>query len=244
MIIQKQKPGRLAIILSKLRRKVTRSAGVHYKRSYSQCGEDLIAQYVFEAIGVAKPTYLDIGAHHPTFLNNTYIFYRGGARGVNVEADPALIGHFQRTRPRDVNLNYGIGPEEGSLELHVMSVPTLNTFSADQARRYCEEQGLRIVRKIAVPVQRFEQIVQRYFESAPEFVSLDAEGFDLPILRSIDFGKYRPLVMCVETLTYSKRGEGQKIEEISALMSTAGYMCYADTHINSIYVDEQRWRPG
>lgn len=232
----------LASLVNRIRRKLSRSTGPHYKKSYSQCGEDLIVQFALETMRVTKPAYLDIGAHHPTLLNNTYIFYRAGARGVNVEPDPALIGRFHRARPADVNLNCGIGPEEGTLELHVMSVPTLNTFSAEQAQRYCEEHGFRVMRKVPVPVKRFDQVVSEYFKQAPDFISLDAEGADLPILRSIDFGKYRPRVVCVETLTYSHAGGGRKIEEIDVLMRGAGYMRYADTFINSIYVDEEKWR--
>ena len=71
---------------------------------------------------------------------------------------------------------------------------------------------------------------------------MDAEGVDLAILRSIDFGKYRPCIVCVETLTYSDAGGGRKIGEIDTLMRAAGYMRYADTFINSIYVDEERWK--
>jgi FkbM family methyltransferase len=233
---------RLANLVNRIRRRLSRSAGLHYKKSYSQCGEDLILQFALETMRVAKPTYLDIGAHHPTLLNNTYIFYRGGSRGVNVEPDPALIGRFHRARPGDINLNCGIGPEEGTLELHVMSVPTLNTFSAEQARRYCEEHGFRVLHKVPVPVKRFDQVVKEHFRQAPDFVTLDAEGIDLPILRSIDFGKCRPCVFCVETLTYAEGGGGRKIGEIDTLMLGAGYMRYADTFINTIYVDEERWK--
>jgi len=242
MSASESEAGKLGSVFDRLRRKLARSAGLHHKKSYSQCGEDLIVQFVFEAMRIARPSYLDIGAHHPTLLNNTYVFYRAGARGVNVEADPVLIGRFHRARPADVNLNCGIGPEEGTLELYVMSVPTLNTFSADQARRYREEHGFHVVRKVPVPVKRFDQIVEQYFNRTPDFVSLDAEGFDLPILLSIDFDKHRPQVVCVETLTYSGGGEGRKIDEIGALMRQAGYMLYADTNINSIYVNEERWR--
>lgn len=242
MSMPKSKEGKLAGLMTRVRRKLYRATGVHYKKSYSQCGEDLIVHFALETMRVVKPTYLDIGAHHPTLFNNTYIFYRDGSRGVNVEPDRALIDRFHRARPDDVNLNCGIGPEEGTLELHVMSLPTLNTFSAEQARRYCEEHGLRVLRKVPVPVKRFDQVVDQHLRKAPDFVSLDAEGVDLPILRSIDFARYRPLVVCVETLTYSDGGGGHKIVEIDELMRGAGYMRYADTFINSIYVDEKEWK--
>ena len=59
------------------------------KISYSQCGEDLILKQLFTALGIGKVNYLDIGAHHPTCLNNTYLFYGYGGHGVCVEPDPS-----------------------------------------------------------------------------------------------------------------------------------------------------------
>ncbi len=60
------------------------------KISYSQCGEDIIVDYIFKAIGINKPSYIDIGAHDPHYLNNTYIFSKKGCKGINIEPDPYL----------------------------------------------------------------------------------------------------------------------------------------------------------
>jgi hypothetical protein len=70
-------------VLNKLQR--TRSMG---RTSYSQCGEDLIVRCVFDFMKIPSPTYLDIGAHHPQHLSNTFLFYQQGAHGVNIEPDP------------------------------------------------------------------------------------------------------------------------------------------------------------
>jgi FkbM family methyltransferase len=219
-----------------------RKAGIYYRRSYSQCGEDLILSFVFQTLGITRPRYLDLGAHHPYYLNNTYLFYRRGAHGVNVEADPRFAARLARARPRDVTLNVGVGPESGVLEFHVLSAPTLSTFSVQEAKRYTEQFGHRIERTVKVPICTFGQLVDDYFEAVPDLVSLDVEGLDLPILRSIDLSRHRPLVFCVETISYSETGQGRRIVEIDVLMENSGYLRYADTHINTIYVDEARWR--
>jgi FkbM family methyltransferase len=221
-----------------------RKAGIYYKRSYSQCGEDLIVSFVLETLGITRPRYLDLGAPHPYYLNNTYLFYRRGARGVNVEADPRFAARLARARKRDVTLNVGVGPEAGVLEFHILSVPTLSTFSIQEAKRYTEQFGYRIERTVQVPVRTFGQLVNEYFEAVPDLVSLDVEGLDLPILRSIDLSRYRPLIFCIETISYSETGQGRRIVEIDALMGNSGYLRYADTHINTIFVDEARWRRG
>lgn len=189
-----------------------------------------------------RPYYLDLGAHHPSYLNNTYLFYRCGASGVNVEANPALAVGLRRTRPRDRTLNLGVGPHAAMLDFHIMSVPTLSTFSAEEASRYSKDFGHRIERTVAVEVLTFAQLVDKHCARIPDFVSLDVEGLDLAILRSIDFKQYRPQVFCVETISYSETGHGRRIDEIDSIMESGGYLRYADTHINTIYVDEERWR--
>src|SRR5689334_18987985 len=66
--------------------------GIH---SYSQCGEDIIIDHVFRLRGIPSPSYIDIGANHPYFINNTAMFYERGCRGINIEANPQLLSAFQ-----------------------------------------------------------------------------------------------------------------------------------------------------
>ncbi|MBI1395524.1 MAG: FkbM family methyltransferase [Betaproteobacteria bacterium] len=232
----------MSSLLTRLRRRLLREAGVHYRRSYAQCGEDMIVRFVFDALGVDRPFFLDLGAHHPTYLSNTYALYRGGSRGVNVDASPAAIAAFRRARPRDVNLNVGVGPEAAELVFYEMSEPTLSTFSEAQARRYEADGNAKVTGTRRVPVRTFRELVDEHCERPPDFVSLDVEGLDVAILKSIDFATCRPTVFCVETLTYSSRRQGDRIGEIDDLMVGAGYMRYADTHVNTIYVLETAWR--
>jgi hypothetical protein len=72
-------------------------------------------------------------------------------------------------------------------------------------------------------------------------ISLDAEGFDLEILKSMDFNKYRPQIFCIETLTYTENGTEEKILPIIDFMNQKGYFAYADTYINSIFIDKTIW---
>lgn len=220
-----------------------RRAGIYYRKSWSQCGEDLILRYLFDLLHIARPSYIDIGAHHPWYYNNTYLFYRQGARGVNVEPDPALYAGLRRWRRRDVNLNTGVGPSEAELEFYLMSNRTLNTFSAAEARKYVEQHGQRIVDTRRIRVETFAQTVDTHMGRTPDLVSLDVEGLELDILRSIDFSMHRPHVFCIETLSYAAGdGSGVKNSEIHALMLENGYLLHADTYINSIYVAVSTWR--
>ena len=44
------------------------------KKSYSQCGEDLIVKFIFDILNIKNPSYIDIGAHHPNYISNTALF--------------------------------------------------------------------------------------------------------------------------------------------------------------------------
>src|SRR5947208_479267 len=97
-------------VLAKWRHKKINSEEVGRVASYSQSGEDLVASFLFDYImKLDKPSYMDVGACHPTIHNNTYLFYLRGARGVLVEPNVAMIPSLKETRPGDTVLNIGIG---------------------------------------------------------------------------------------------------------------------------------------
>lgn len=214
----------------------------HWRPSYSQCGEDSILAFIFRSLAIDKPSYLDIGAHHPHMLNNTFIFYTQGGRGINIEPDPDLFPVIARARPKDTNLQIGIGSERGEVPLYVMDVPTLNTFSEREARKYCQESGHRIKKVVPVQVDTISNTINYYNGGVfPDLLTLDAEGMDEIILDSIDFTKTKPLVMCVETLEYTRGGRPQKNSTIAEKLSRDGYFAYADTYINTIFVLRDCW---
>ncbi|WP_126455394.1 FkbM family methyltransferase [Sulfuriflexus mobilis] len=228
-------------ILYRVLGKIKNHIGIDYKKSYSQCGEDLITRHIFDALRIPSPTYLDIGAHHPSFLSNTRIFYDMGSHGVNVEPDPSLIKAFQKERPRDINLNVGIAENTGEIPFYIMNTRTLNTFSENDAK--LAEQGGRVKIKevVNVPVLNINDVIKDNFFGAPDFISLDVEGLDLSILRSLNFSLYRPKVICVETITFSENRQGKKIIEITDFMNDKGYFSYADTNVNTLFVDREIW---
>ncbi len=231
-------------LVSRLRRRfshfASRALGDE-RISYAQCGEDLIVDYVLAMLHVDTVSYLDIGAHHPRYLSNTYYFYRQGGRGVCIEPDPNALSAFQQARPRDVCLPVGIGASPGTADLFLMTTSTLNTFSREEAERYQSYGKERIERVISVEIKTVTQVLEEYFELVPDFVSMDVEGMDLSILKGFDFDRFRPKVFCVETLTYAEDGSEEKISELPSILEQNGYLIYADTYINTIAVDRQAW---
>jgi glycosyltransferase involved in cell wall biosynthesis len=128
---------KLLKLKGKLQRKL---AEIRFRRnndarvSYSQCGEDMIVDFLFMWLGKNKISYLDIGAHHPTWLSNTYSLYKKGQRGILIEPDDDLCQYIRQKRPRDQVLNLAVNTEgDDMMNLYVMTSRTLNTMDKEQA---------------------------------------------------------------------------------------------------------------
>jgi len=215
--------------------------GLLSQRSYSQCGEDLIIRFLLNSIGIERPTYIDLGAHHPTYLSNTKLLYLCGCRGINVEANPALITSFRRHRRRDLNLNVGIVAEEHdgeTVDFYVMNVPAMSTFSLDEVRRLEAETAIRLAKTIPIAVRGVSSVLKQYCDSRfPDLLTVDIEGTDALVVPAIARApvSLRPSVICIETLTYSESGTATKRSDLIEAIVKSGYDVYADTYINTIF---------
>src|SRR5262245_41670593 len=114
--------------------------------SFSQVGEDLIINYLFQSLNIARPSYLDIGTNHPIVGNNTYFFYLRGSKGVCIEPDPQLFRLIRQKRPLDTHINAGVGFETGktNAEFYVFPHPYTgwNHFSRQESEKKHRKTGV------------------------------------------------------------------------------------------------------
>jgi FkbM family methyltransferase len=185
---------------------------------------------------------MDIGAHHPFYLNNTALFYENGSRGINIEPDPSLFRAFVNHRKEDINLNIGISDRQSVLDFYIINDPVLNTFSKEEAESYSKQGDYHIVEQKKIEVDTVGSVLAKQRGGKfPDFITIDAEGVDEIVLKSIDFEQNFPVVICVETISFSNTGKGVKNDNLIAFIQSRGYMLYADTYINSIFVRKERW---
>jgi FkbM family methyltransferase len=222
----------------------------HSRISYSQNGEDLILKDLFSRIGVKNPSYLDVGANEPFFISNTYLLYSKGSRGVCIEPNPWLYKKFKRKRKGDICINAGIAfdeKREADFYLFSKDASGLGTFSKEDAE-FWEHTGNAIVGKhkpeaiIKMPLADINEVMGKYFSPHPNLISLDVEGLDLAIIKTIDFQKFRPEVFCVETLGYAPDNKENKNNELISYLLSQGYFIYADTYINSIFCRKEVYK--
>ncbi len=87
-----------------------------------------------------------------------------------------------------------------------------------------------------MPLVPINHIIADNFEGrAPHFLSLDVEGLDLDVLKGLDFDRFAPDVVCVETLEYDQHQASLKKNDIIEFMLARKYVAYADTRVNTIF---------
>lgn len=208
------------------------------KFSYSQTGEDLIVDFIFTNILTkVKPHFIDIGAHHPFYFNNTAIFYKKGYSGINIEPDPYLFTEFTKKRKNDLNLNIGISDKISCQNFYIMSVPTMNTFSKKVAHDLVNNHNFSISEVRSVPVDTITNVINKYSGGRfPSFLSLDIEGCEHLVIDTINYQHNYPKVICLETIEFSNNLSAKKNHKIIQYLKDKGYIVFADTHINTIFL--------
>ena len=100
------------------------------KKSYSLSNVDLIIDYLFKNIN--KGVYIDVGCNHPIKFNNTYLLYKRGWSGINIDSDHDSIKSFNKFRSNDFNVRNIVSDDKGFKKLYYYHKRSaLNTLSKD-----------------------------------------------------------------------------------------------------------------
>lgn len=217
--------------LTELRRKLVMEL---LRNSYSQQGEDLIIDRLlgFKQSGF----YVDIGANDPHRFSNTKRFYKKGWGGINIEPDIANHRKFMNGRKTDINLNIGIGLTNSRLKFYTFIPDTLSTFSEKQAASYLK-QGYRLDSTTEIALRPLSEVLSEYCGNRViDILSIDTEGFDMQVLKSNDWTRFRPTLICIESAMHTMNGKNTKKEDDhEVFLENIGYERVYDNGLNSIY---------
>ena len=204
-------------------------------KSYAQEGEDLILLRFLNR--QSKGFYVDVGAHHPRRFSNTYLFFKFGWRGINIDPNQKAIALFNKERPGDCNLQVGVSDQSTELTYYCFNEEALNTFDQQLAEERSKISGYHLVNTVRVKVERLDVILERHLPRGQQidFLSVDAEGLDLPILRSNDWERYRPKCVLVEVLNSSL--EELINHQVYGFMKKQQYSLHAKTYNTVFFLD-------
>jgi FkbM family methyltransferase len=195
---------------------------------FTSTGEDLLIKQALRIFKISKPTYIDIGCHHPVFGNVTYLFYKNGSSGIVVEPNDSLCRIIRSKRNRDVCINAGVGKINGNAEFYKFIQDTRSTFSKNQADEWRKLSHQEYTTE-SIPLLSLDTIIDTHNnKKSPDLISIDTEGFEEEILSGFSW-KYRPKIFCIESA-------GRK-DSLILFFKSKNYAVYADTPANTIFID-------
>ena len=166
------------------------------KKSYSISNVDLIVERIF--IKKNKGIYIDVGCNHPIKYNNTYLLYKKGWSGLNIDLDQESINQFSKLRKRDTNIQALItendNEEKDLFFYHERSA--INTISKDLAnKRNNKYKEIKKIKGISL-----NTIIEnsKFKESKIDLLSIDIENYEYEALKNFNFNKYKIDVIVTE----------------------------------------------
>lgn len=205
--------------------------------SYSQCYEDIIIDSIIRAYvkinGMPRGiTYVEIGANHPVCTSSTYLFQsRYSMTGILVEANPKLIPSLTKFRFGDRVINAAVvDSAEPTVDFYI----SVNNETSSLDDRFVSTRTPGITEKITVPTIRINDVLALVKDVELVMLTVDVEGYDLRILKDMDFATYRPFIIQVEPSEDYAPGSTSQIIEF---LLDNEYALVGETDVNLIFKD-------
>ena len=154
--------------------------------------------------------FIEVGANNGFNQSNTYYLEKfRNWKGILIEGIPELYRQCVIERPQSEVINCALVSEdfaEPSVTMKyagLMSLVNGTLKDQEQEQIYIQNgamvQGYLSSYEIEVPARTLTSILDEYDVKEIDFFSLDVEGFELSVLQGLDFNKYCPKYMLIET---------------------------------------------
>ena len=165
--------------------------------SYAQNFEDVVLHRVFH--NVENGRYIDVGAFDPVMHSVTKHFYDKGWSGVNIEPVERFFKKFERDRPRDWNINAGIGSEIGKAEFYEWGYSGMSTTREVFNKSAMKELGFERTTK-TIALTTLAEITKQLPDREIDFLKIDVEGAERNVLLGGEWKNFRPRVVLLEAI--------------------------------------------
>lgn len=202
--------------------------------------EDIILDSIREKLKIPyeKMKYIELGVMDPICGNNTYYFYKRGASGILVEANPDAIDIIREIRKRDLIINKAIYEgEETSKTFYISKNRGLCSIIKEHIEDNTGWKDYPIVNEMQIPTIHINDVFKMLGEDdSCDLLSIDIEGYDLQALSALNFNKYRPKIIIAE-LNGGYSENDKYYQQIVNLLLKNGYILYVNNLYNGIFVD-------
>jgi len=199
--------------------------------SYSIHHEDVLLNRVFGSRD--SGFFVDVGAAHPVFENDTKALSDRGWTGINIEPNSAFYRDLVAQRPSDRNLNVAVSDKPGLITFHEVVGTGLSTCDPDEAKRAID-RGFEVV-QYEVESLPLSQILEYSSPHQIDLLKIDVEGFELKVLASNDWERFRPgLIMAEATFPESPV---RRPDHVTPFLEEQGYHRIYFDGLNDYYAE-------
>jgi FkbM family methyltransferase len=175
---------------------------------YGERGIDKLISRVFFPDKSYKGVFIEVGAADPTYLSISKHFRNIGWDIVSIEPNPYFAKRHREAG--NTILEYACGEkDEDSVDFEVATPRIKNgkitneSFSSLKVKecykqKYPEEFAQYSINKIKVKVRRLETIVKQQQIGGIDILSVDTEGWELEVIRSLNMSVNKPKLIVVE----------------------------------------------
>ena len=221
----------------KINRTINSNSWMNFAQlTFSQNGEDVMLSNMFSRL--RKGFFIDVGAHHPFRFSNTYLLYRRGWSGINIDALPGTKKLFEQYRPRDITIEMGVSDVPGSLTYWSFEEPAYNTFEQSLGEERSTTGVSRLVEKKLIQALPLCNILNDCVHGSQpiDLLTIDVEGFDLKVLRSNDWNRYRPRIVLCEVL--GVQFHEITLDEVYVFMQSVGYSLQSKLNMTAVFATD------
>ena len=207
------------------------------KNYFSFSGVDVIIENIFREKN--NGLYVDVGCQHPIKNNNTYLLYKKGWKGINIDLDIDNINLFNIARPDDDNINIAVSNKTGEANLYFYHKKSpINTI--DKKTSDFQKASVSKIKK--VKTNTLTNIINnsKYNNYKIDLLSVDVEGHEMQVLEGFNFDVNKPSVVVIEYLDLSVKKLEVKNLNIENLFKTELYNFLISKNyalVNCIYSD-------
>lgn len=169
--------------------------------SYAQTGEDRIIRALLAEhkgpYGEEKGFYVDVGCNHPTKFSNTFELYKRGWSGISIDANQALINEHKQIRPVGQSVYAVVSDAEKEMVFTHFKDDLVSSLSPEHVEEWAEKREVAQAETVhTISLNRI--LTQAGAPKEFDLLSIDVEGHDFEVLKSISLETFKPMLIVIE----------------------------------------------
>jgi FkbM family methyltransferase len=201
-------------------------------KSFAQTGEDAILRHWLPE---KKGFYLEVGSGKPIADSNTYFLYKRGWSGICVDPIFENSRLHKLFRRRDTHLQILVGEMAQIRNFWEFNSYGFSTANEEVANKLIEAKKVELLHKSQIKETPLSEIVPLITPVEPSLLSIDVEGFEMAVLKSNNWERFSPRLICIEEWELAVTAPS----EIGIYLQGVGYIWKGWTGLTSFYVHNE-----